>query len=474
MKGGKKRGPDGIPIEVWKCLVDIAIVWLTKLFNRIFRSNKMPDEWRSSLVPIFKNKGDIQSCTNYRRINLMSHTMKLWARVIEHRLRGMTHITMNQFGFMPVRSTMEAIFFIRQVMERYKEQKDMHMVFIDLEKTYNKIPRNLMWWTLDKHNVLTKYVTLIKDIYDKVVTSVRTTDSDTNVFPINIGLHQGSALSPYLFALLIDEITRDIQEDIPWCMLFADDVVLVDESREGVYIKLELWRTLESKGFRISRTETKYMRCDFGTTISDDVDVSLGGQVVPKKDTFRYLGLMLHIDGDIDEDVSHRIKAGWIKWRQAPGVLYDKRVPKKLKDKFYRVTIRPVMLYEVECWTTKRRHIQQLSVAEMRMLRWICGHTRLDRVRNDDIRGRLVVASIEEKLIQHRLRLFGCVHQRPPEAPVHKGIIRQDNNVKRGRGRPNLTWKEAIKRDLKEWNIQRSCVWIEVLGKKLSTCPNCD
>jgi hypothetical protein len=77
MKGGKTMGPDGIPIEVWKCLVDIAIVWLTKLFNHFFRSNKMPDEWRSTLVPIFKNKGDIQSCTNYREIKLMSHTMKL-------------------------------------------------------------------------------------------------------------------------------------------------------------------------------------------------------------------------------------------------------------------------------------------------------------------------------------------------------------------------------------------------------------
>ena len=113
MKGGKAMGPDGIPIEVWKCLGDIAIVWLTKLFNHIFRSNKMSDEWRSTLVPIFKNKGDIQSCTNYRGIKLMSHTMKLWERVIEHRLRGMTHITMNQFGFMPGRSTMEAIFLIR-------------------------------------------------------------------------------------------------------------------------------------------------------------------------------------------------------------------------------------------------------------------------------------------------------------------------------------------------------------------------
>jgi hypothetical protein len=287
---------------------------------------------------------------------------------------------MNQFRFMPGRSTMEAIFLIRQVMERYKEQKDLHMAFIDWEKAYDKIPRNLMWWALDKHKVPTKYVTLIKDMYDKVVTSVRTTDGDTNVFPINIGLHQVSALSPYLFALVIDEVTRDIQGNIPWCMFFANDVVLVDESRERVNRKLELWhQTLESKGFRISMTKTEYMRCDFGTTISEDGDVSLGGQVVPKKDIFGYLGLMLQRDG------SHKVKAGCMKWRQVSGVLCNKRVPQKFKGKFYRTTIRSAMLYGVECWPTKRRHIQQLSVAEMRMLCWICGHTRLDRVGNDDI-----------------------------------------------------------------------------------------
>ena len=71
----------------------------------------MSKEWRRSiLVPIFKNKGDVQSCTNYYGIKLMSHTMKLWERVIEHRLRRVTSVTQNQFGFMPGRSTMEAIF----------------------------------------------------------------------------------------------------------------------------------------------------------------------------------------------------------------------------------------------------------------------------------------------------------------------------------------------------------------------------
>jgi hypothetical protein len=73
-------------------------------------------------------------------------------------------------------------------------------------------------------------ITLIKDMYDNVVTSVRTSDGDTNDFPINIELHQWSALSPYLFALVMDEVTRDIQDGIPWCMLFVDYVILVNES----------------------------------------------------------------------------------------------------------------------------------------------------------------------------------------------------------------------------------------------------
>ncbi|GJN13131.1 hypothetical protein PR202_ga31468 [Eleusine coracana subsp. coracana] len=146
------------------------------------------------------------------------------------------------------------------------------MFFIDLEKAYDKVPRNVMWWALEKHKVPTKYITLIKDMYRDV--SVRTCDGNTNDFPIKIGLHQESALSPYLFALVVDEVTQEIQSDAPWCMLFADDVVLVDESRAGVNRKLELWRhTLEWKGFRLSRAKTEYMMCEFSPTRHDDGDL---------------------------------------------------------------------------------------------------------------------------------------------------------------------------------------------------------
>jgi hypothetical protein len=103
----------------------------------------------------------------------MSHTIKLWERIIEYRLRRVTNVTENQFAFMTGKSTMEAIFSISQLMKRCREQKkDLYMIFIDLEKTYDKVTRNVMWWDLQKHKVSSKYITLIKNMYDNIMISV--------------------------------------------------------------------------------------------------------------------------------------------------------------------------------------------------------------------------------------------------------------------------------------------------------------
>ncbi|CAH9116420.1 unnamed protein product [Cuscuta europaea] len=256
-KMGRKKavGPDDIPIEAWRSLGEKGIEWLTCFFNMIWRNNKMSVSWRkSTLTPLFKNKGDVQECANYRGIKLMSHTMKLWERVVEQRLRKNVKISENQFGFMPGRSTTEVIHHLRQVMEKYRDtKKDLHLVFIDIEKAYDRVPREVLWWAITRKGISRKYISIIMDMYDACTTSVRTSVGRTAEFPITIGVHQGSALSPFLFAKVMDELTKLIQEDIPWCLMFADDIVLIDETQPGVKAKLEVWRqTLENKGFRLS------------------------------------------------------------------------------------------------------------------------------------------------------------------------------------------------------------------------------
>ena len=85
---------------------------------------------------------------------------------------------------------------------------------------------------LEKKGVTKGYIDMIRDMYEDAMTTIRSPTGETEEFPITVGLHQGSALSPYLFALVMDELTRDIQDEMPWCMLFADDIVLMDKTRE--------------------------------------------------------------------------------------------------------------------------------------------------------------------------------------------------------------------------------------------------
>ncbi len=236
MKNGKATGPDDIPVEAWKCLGEEGVDLLWNLMSKIFMQEKMPDEWRDSvIVPIYKDKGDVQDCGNYRGIKLMAHTMKLWERIIERRLREETRVGDQQFGFMPGRGTTDAIFALRQLMEKHREkQKGLHLAFVDLEKAYDRVPRQEVWRCMREKEVAEKYVRMVQDMYGGARTQVQTSVGLTEKIEVKVGLHQGSSLSPYLFDLTIDVMARLIVDSSAWCMLFADDIVLCSTKRENL------------------------------------------------------------------------------------------------------------------------------------------------------------------------------------------------------------------------------------------------
>nr|XP_009784068.1 PREDICTED: uncharacterized protein LOC104232539 [Nicotiana sylvestris] len=141
-------------------------------------------------------------------------------------------------------------------------------------------------------------------------------------------------------------------------------------------------------------------------------------------------------NGEIDEDVAYRIGAGWMKRRLASGVLCDMNVPPRLKDKLYKAVVRQAMLYGAECWQVKKTHVQKLKVAEIRMLRRMCGHTKKDKIRYEYIIDKVGVAPVEDKLRESRLRWFGDVKRRDHDAPFRRRERLTMAGQRRGRGRP--------------------------------------
>nr|XP_043619672.1 uncharacterized protein LOC122591471 [Erigeron canadensis] len=161
---------------------------------------------------------------------------------------------------------------------------------------------------------------------------------------------------------------------------------------------------------------------------------------------------MIHKSGGIDEDVRHRIQAGWMRWRAASGVMCDKWISLKLKGKFYRVAIRPAMLYGLECWPMTKVQVSRVEVAEMRMLRWSCGKTLSDRIPMGVFRAELEVGTIINKLREGRLRWFGHVRRRDRTAPLRRAESIYVQGIRR-RGRPKMRWKDRLAKDLIELGL---------------------
>ena len=261
MKKGKAVGPDELPVEVWKCMGKMGIKFLTRLLNRLLVGKRMPEEWiRSLLIPIYKNKGHAQCCGNYREIKLMSHKIKVWKRIIEARLKNREEISKQQYRFMPGKGTTNAMFALRMLMKKYRKgQRKLHYVFVDLDTAYDRVLRKELWYCMRKSGLVEKYVRLVQDIYEGSETVVRCAVGTTESFKVKVGLHQGSALSPFLFAVIMDRLMDEVKRESPWTMLFADDIVIREETREKVEQRLEFWKYALERGMKVSRSKTEYL-----------------------------------------------------------------------------------------------------------------------------------------------------------------------------------------------------------------------
>jgi len=157
--------------------------------------------------------------------------MHIFERIVDARMRAIIAITPNQCGFVMGSGTSDAILAVRILLERHREKNvPLHAAFLDLEKAFDRVPHDLIWHALRSHGVPEVYVRRVKLLYKNVSSLVRSPARVSLPFPINVGVHQGSALSPLLFILRMDTATAHIQQPHPWSLLYADDVFLASTS----------------------------------------------------------------------------------------------------------------------------------------------------------------------------------------------------------------------------------------------------
>src|SRR5215813_5494956 len=176
---------------------------------------------------------------------------------------------------MPGKGTTDAIFIVSQMQKKYRSKgKCLYMAFVDLKKAFDRIPREVLRWAMRQLKVDEWLVSAVMVMYDGVTTVVRTPFGDSDSFPVRVGVHQGSILSPLLFAMVMEAITKNTRAGLPYELLYADDLVLLAESMDELISKIQRWKkVLERKGMKVNVAKTKVMISDAMKVEENEVNV---------------------------------------------------------------------------------------------------------------------------------------------------------------------------------------------------------
>ena len=381
----------------------------------------------------------------------------------------------SQFGFVPGRGTTDAIFVVRQLQEKYlAANKRLNMAFIDLEKAFDRVPWKVMWWTLRKLDVEEWIVRLVQGMCANARSHVCVGEEYSEEFEVKVGVHQGSVLSPLLFIVVREALSREFRSGVPWEDLYADDLVVIAESLEECVRRLLTWKeAIEKKGLRVNAGKTKIMICGTGLDLRQSsgkfpcavcrtgvgsnsifcngckhwVHKKCSGLKRLKKDpdyrcnrcqgtahpldgrpqkevqvgpdklevvaSFCYLGDMLSAAGGCELSTTTHVKTAWKKFKDLLPVLSSCHLSFKTCGRVYSSCVQSTMLHASETWPLTKPNLQRLQRNDRAMIRQICNVRPQDIVttRSSELLVRLGIEDLDLILKERRLRWYGHVER---------------------------------------------------------------
>ena len=387
--------------------------------------------------------------------------------------------------------------------------KELWMAFVDLEKAFDRVPREVVWWALRCLGVDEWIVSVIKAMYEDATTTVRVNGRESKAFSVRVGVHQGSVLSPLLFIIVLEALSREFREGLPMELLYADDLVLVAETEELLMEKLRKWKKgMELKGLRVNIGKTKVMRCQVRIGQAEDSgkfpcgvcregvgDNSIkcvachkwvhkrcsgisgrlrydadfrcrrcmdgdSAQVVLLREVelepgvkvecvpkFCYLGDTLGSGGGVVEAARARVRCAWAKFKELSPILTVRGASYRIKGRIYSACVQSVLIYGTETWAMKADDLRSLERTERMMVRWMCGVSLKDRKRSEDLCNLLGINRVADVVRRGRLRWFGHLERKSVDDWV-SSCRRLVVEGARGQGRSRKTWEQCVKDDM--------------------------
>ena len=451
MKRHKAQGVDGITSDIIKLGGPMVLTYLTNIFNNILRTKQIPDSWHEAKIVILFKKGDPKDIKNYRPISLLSHSYKIFTRLLQTRIERTLDENQprEQAGFRKGYSTTDHLQALNQIIEKSNEYNlPLCIGFIDYEKAFDTVEHFAIFEALRKTNVNETYINILQNIYNQATARVHLDKLVSTEFQIHRGVRQGDPLSPKLFTAVMEEVFKkaEISEGVNVDgenlsnLRFADDVALLNETSKQMEKHMNNLNSESMKvGLKIHKGKTKYM-----TNYADNEDILIGQQKIEKVTEFKYLGQTTHLKDTTKEEIYARIRAGWSCFGKNKEILQDKQLPISLKKQVMDQCILPTMTYGCQTWSLNKQMTNKLRTAQRAMERKMLDLKLKDKIPCAEIRKRTKIIDIIEYTLKQKWKWAGHIARLKDNRWTRRCTEWQPRRGKRSRGRPSRRWQDDI------------------------------
>ena len=381
LKRRKSLGPDDFPNEMFiEGKTETRKTYL-HILNKIHRTEEIPESWLQGIIlRLYKGKGLKGKCSNERGITLASNIGKVYERIINERVKKHVKITTAQAGGIQGSATADHLIALKQTIQEIKmKNKTAYIVFLDVQKAYDKAWLDAILYVLHKNGVEGKNLKMVQKLNNKLTARIQTRHGLTDEIPIRDSIRQGGVLSVVEYATLIDEISKELKNrnlgietatgEKMDSLLWMDDVCLIHYDLEILQEMLNITNHVAKKyHIEFGAPKCKVVKIGNGPKSK----ITLNGQVLDEVNTYKYLGEMINNKGNLEahiKELDGKILAATQNILTETGNKEFKGMKMEAIWQLTEAIILPIITYGAEGWDPTKREMDQLQVIFNRTLK---------------------------------------------------------------------------------------------------------